>query len=63
MALQDAKNEVERLRRVRVEYIRYLRQLHANWSYQEIADAVKSDPRFGECNKMDVKRALEQRNQ
>ena len=63
MALKDAKDEVERLRRARAEYIRYLHNQHSNWSYQDIVNAVKADLRFGECNKMDVKRALEHRNQ
>ena len=63
MALKDAKDQVERIRRERADYIRYLNARYPKWSYQQIADAVKADPRFGECNKMDVKRALEHRNQ
>ena len=59
MSYTDAKRFLEEQRRKRAEYIRRLAKRNPDWSYQKIADEVAYV--FGECNKMDVSRAL--RNQ
>lgn len=56
MSYTDAKRLLEEQRRKRAEYIRRVAEMHPDWSYQKIADEVAFV--FGECNKMDVYRAL-----
>ena len=59
MSYTEAKRLLEEQRRKRDEYIRRVAEMHPDWKYQQIADEVAYV--FGECNKMDVSRAL--RNQ
>jgi hypothetical protein len=56
MSYTEAKRLLEEQKRKRDEYIRKVAERNPDWSYQKIADEVKRV--FGECNKMDVSRAL-----
>ena len=59
MSYTEAKRFLEEQKRKRTEYIRKIAERNPDWSQQKIADEVARV--FGECNKMDVSRAL--RNQ